>query len=374
MRESIPVKNTLQTDFDEATTKNLGYGAFSTVSRRYKKGDRSRPRIVKEFKEKTDWAKAMFSRETWVLSYLRQHCRQYLLCMEDAFIDKKTGHMVIVTSGNSEREKSMTLTKFISKHGHRITRYLKLRIMFELAKGLRKLHSLGVMHKDIKPDNIMVFIGEDNKIARLQYIDFGLACVDLEKAQQLTFESESEKLECQKTMLECSKTVSGSMVYMCPEIFLEKSTFTFEEMAKRDIWSLGVVFSEIMLDGNLITFNFDEVYDHASYVTYIYSNQVAGVLNVKVLVEKARVEIADSALSAYLTIMEPMLRFDVDERIDAVELSELLYNTIKDKTPRNLRDEVRLLPLNVPVKYTKSNFFNVKGFFKKIKNLALRKK
>ncbi len=48
-------------------------------------------------------------------------------------------------------------------------------IAYEIALGIKELHGVGVVHKDIKPDNIIVNILPGNK-ANVRIIDYGLSC------------------------------------------------------------------------------------------------------------------------------------------------------------------------------------------------------
>ena len=47
----------------------------------------------------------------------------------------------------------------------------------EVAAGIKELHDIGVVHKDIKPENIMVELLPDGKSANVRIIDYGLACL-----------------------------------------------------------------------------------------------------------------------------------------------------------------------------------------------------
>ncbi len=46
-------------------------------------------------------------------------------------------------------------------------------IMKELLKGLEYLHSFGVGHRDLKPDNVLISFQDDTPVVKL--IDFGFA-------------------------------------------------------------------------------------------------------------------------------------------------------------------------------------------------------
>ena len=93
-----------------------------------------------------------------------------------------------------------------------------VKIAVQIAEGLAKAHSKGIIHRDIKPSN--VFITTDGIV---KIIDFGLA-----------------KLAARPTMTR-EGTVLGTVAYMSPE------QARGEEVDHRsDIWSLGVILYEML--------------------------------------------------------------------------------------------------------------------------------
>jgi len=90
-------------------------------------------------------------------------------------------------------------------------------ILFEVLKGLKAMHSLRYMHRDIKSENILVKMNGEIKIA-----DFGFTV-------QLTPERPKR-----------SSTV-GSPYWMAPELIKRKE---YDYLV--DIWSLGVMVIELM--------------------------------------------------------------------------------------------------------------------------------
>ena len=91
------------------------------------------------------------------------------------------------------------------------------RIALDIGRGLAKAHSAGIIHRDIKPGNIMLL--EDGG-ARL--LDFGIAKLSRDDITQ-------------------SGTTLGTIAYMSPEQVQAR-----EVGPQSDVWSLGVVLYEML--------------------------------------------------------------------------------------------------------------------------------
>ena len=112
-----------------------------------------------------------------------------------------------------------TLRKRMQAAGGKLPVRDALRIMQEFAGGLESAHSAGILHRDIKPDNIMFNDYDEIKIA-----DFGLA-----------------KIMGSGNTMSQSMAGVGTPRYMAPEQCEDKRID-----ARADIYSMGVVMYECL--------------------------------------------------------------------------------------------------------------------------------
>jgi hypothetical protein len=94
------------------------------------------------------------------------------------------------------------------------------RIAIDIARGLCAAHEQGVVHRDLKPDNVM--LTEDGSV---KVLDFGIAQLERSETPALTREG----------------TWLGTPAYMAPE---QREGSTVD--ARADIYSFGVVLSEML--------------------------------------------------------------------------------------------------------------------------------
>lgn len=112
----------------------------------------------------------------------------------------------------------------------------RLKIVAEAAEALAKAHALGVMHKDIKPGNLMVELrgGE----ARLLMCDFGSGTI---KSRERLEQSGVTVMGFTKTVHIDSST-SGTPAYMAPEV-LKGGVFSEQS----DVFALGVLLYQLVI-------------------------------------------------------------------------------------------------------------------------------
>lgn len=89
----------------------------------------------------------------------------------------------------------MSLNTYLEKYKN-IEEDVILKILYQILMGIKYLHQMHILHRDLKPDNVLIVGDLHCKIA-----DFGL----------------SKKLDHSKAM---AKSVKGTEFYMAPEIRL----------------------------------------------------------------------------------------------------------------------------------------------------------
>lgn len=99
--------------------------------------------------------------------------------------------------------------------------------MIQVSRGLEYLHNRNIIHRDIKPDNVLVYVSKDGKTLSFKLGDFGF----------------SKPL---------SKTADNTpkmyyVDYRAPELLLKYRWYRSEP----DIWALGCMFAEIVTGKSL---------------------------------------------------------------------------------------------------------------------------
>src|SRR5690606_10953598 len=98
-----------------------------------------------------------------------------------------------------------------------------LDLVGRLLEPLAAAHASGVVHRDLKPDN--VFVAKDGEGERVKLLDFGIARRATEAAS-----------------LTATGTAIGTPHYMSPEQAIDSKTVD----AATDVWAVGVMLYEVL--------------------------------------------------------------------------------------------------------------------------------
>ena len=187
----------------------LGSGAFATVyeARRAKETVGAIKILRPELNEKRRVVQR-FQRETVLLRCLRS---PYVVRALDAGFDGE--HYYLVT----ELLLGDTAARLIDRG--RLSLQASLRVALDAAEGIRAVHRLGVVHRDVKPANLMV-----SPSGRATLIDLGLG------------------RSAEETALTASGSVLGTAPYLPPEVILGREPHG----QSADVYALGVTLYELL--------------------------------------------------------------------------------------------------------------------------------
>jgi serine/threonine-protein kinase len=110
---------------------------------------------------------------------------------------------------------------------------LMLSVGIQIADGLQAAHTLGIFHRDLKPQNVMLTDGGLVKI-----LDFGLA--RRLQPEEASFDATKPVL-ARDALAPATYTARGGTIrYMAPEQFV-----TGQSSVQSDVWALGVILYEL---------------------------------------------------------------------------------------------------------------------------------
>jgi serine/threonine-protein kinase len=111
---------------------------------------------------------------------------------------------------------------------------LVLSVGIQIADGLHAAHSLGIFHRDLKPQNVML---TDGGLAKI--LDFGLA--RRLSPEEAGFDPSKPAAEKDDPHVATYTAPGGTIRYMAPEQFV-----TGQSSVQSDIWALGVILFELV--------------------------------------------------------------------------------------------------------------------------------
>jgi serine/threonine protein kinase/tetratricopeptide (TPR) repeat protein len=126
-----------------------------------------------------------------------------------------------------EYVKGVAITDYCGTH--RLTTDERLNLFIQVCEGVQHAHQRGVIHRDMKPSNVLVTIQDDEAVPKI--IDFGVA------------KATSQRLTERTVFTELGQWI-GTPEYMSPE---QAEMTGLDIDTRTDVYSLGVVLYELLV-------------------------------------------------------------------------------------------------------------------------------
>ncbi len=112
----------------------------------------------------------------------------------------------------------------------------RLDLMIQTALAIGEAHAVGVLHKDIKPSNLLIRMGADSR-PEVAVCDFGSGRVDFDRLQALDI----TRLGLTRTSASLDDS-GGTALYLAPELLAGQGSTTGS-----DIYALGVMLYQLVI-------------------------------------------------------------------------------------------------------------------------------
>lgn len=230
-----------------------------------------------------------------------------------------------------------------------------MKYLMDTISGLRYLHSMNIIHRDIKLHNVLVKKHLENEFI-FKLSDFGFACIDLEC--DLNTDLTSVDFDFVKNALKKKYyKLCGTPYYMAPEIILNINEF--EELIstsskqshvkfydkKIDIWSYGICLYELIFN----KLPFSDIYDINDLKIFFSKPSAQLDMHKMIDSEKMISNRLKYLLKSFLTI-NPSFRISAHDAYDYIKSDfgknkfisdkEMLNNIVSEYINNEKRDEI----------------------------------
>ncbi len=233
-RAAAAAKDAADGDIEEDAVKinkkdksnKLGRGGFGTVWKGTYQGRSVAVKIVNDADEEEE---AQALRREWRVLRSLQH-PNIIKLIGSTVDDDENVKLVMELLGGSVRKRIKAAPPALAEHGGPMGFKDYFTLAKAAARGLAFLHEKGVIHSDIKADNLLVPAGPISSVG-CKISDFGLV-----RAMRTSMKSSSTS----------TKGAGGTAAYKAPELLQPKASNTKES----DVFALGVTLWE-MLTGKI---------------------------------------------------------------------------------------------------------------------------
>jgi serine/threonine protein kinase len=205
----------------------LGFGTYGAVYSGINSSNGNRVALKVMSKRGTD--QFSFRREATALLQISDNGgHPNITCLRDVYEDDNYYYLVLDLICGGEIFDHLVNEGVFSEDN-------AIRLMRQAASALLFLHTIGVVHADLKPENLML-CSAMREHGTLRIIDFGSARVDDDHRYHVDGTDRASSLR--------SEVSTGTVAYWAPERFVKGSEVT----PATDMWSIGIILY-IMLTG-----------------------------------------------------------------------------------------------------------------------------
>ena len=167
------------------------------------------------------------------VTFLNELSNPHIIKYYNNFIEGDNLYIIVQYVSNGDIQEYIDARKEINRH---FQEEELLNIFLQCMMALSYIHKKGVIHRDIKPKNILI----DNNM-KIKLGDFGIAALIFEKNKKDNIYLNAEYNIEENEYLFYNQTIVGTMNYMAKEM-IEKAEYD----QKCDVYSMGVTFFEMM--------------------------------------------------------------------------------------------------------------------------------
>lgn len=226
----------------------------------------------------------------------KQSCHPNILCYDSCAFYSEQKYAYIIT----EYLNDYTDMDVIIKKTKKIDDKIKINLMKQLVSALQYIHSMNIVHGDIKPNNTMV----SNDLSNVKLIDFGLSSI-ITNDRIISNCDQNNRSKCY-----------GTLFYMSPELLKITPSLTYLVNAEKiirnpvdlfmsDIYSLGMTFFVLANGYEKITESNEFIKNKNSLNNYY----------IWFMKQTANPYISQSGNKTIDDVINSMIKFDVDTDI-----------------------------------------------------------
>ncbi|CAK4716743.1 hypothetical protein AeMF1_001694 [Aphanomyces euteiches] len=155
------------------------------------------------------------------IKILREMHHENIVHLHDVHVDPKGTSLALVFEYADHDLRDI----IVQSRQKPLTEYTKKSFMHQILKGVKYMHDNWVMHRDMKPQNILV-VGHGRRRGQVKLADFGLARIYKDPIKALT--------EVERVVV--------TLWYRAPELLMGAKHYT----KAVDMWAVGCIFAEIL--------------------------------------------------------------------------------------------------------------------------------